>query len=173
MSKPRWWGSDKISWTSKKYFANRSLVSGLKLIRILSSGWTRCGEVYRPTFRGNPVFLPWTRRKESINAHVLPFPFVPATWIILRLLMSAAYGCQYQRTRGYGLTNTEWPSSFSHCLIPNMLGVPFRLDSSFPGILPTLGKPFAGSILGLRGRRLLFKTSMALCSSQTWQFINI
>jgi hypothetical protein len=50
-----------------------------------------------------------------------------------------------------------------------MLGVPFRLDSSFPGILPKLGKPFGGSLLGLRGRRLPFKTSMALCASQTWK----
>jgi len=32
------WDCDKISSTSKKYFANRSLDSGLKLIRICSSG---------------------------------------------------------------------------------------------------------------------------------------
>jgi hypothetical protein len=62
-------------------------------------------------------------------------------------------------------SSTEWPSSSSHCLIPNILGVPFRSDSPFKrGIRLKSGKLLVGSMLGLGGRRLLFKTSRALCS---------
>jgi hypothetical protein len=51
-----------------------------------------------------------------------------------------------------------------------MLGVPFRPDSPFVlGALPKLGKPPVGAMLGLCGRIFVFKISMALCSSQTWQ----
>jgi hypothetical protein len=51
-----------------------------------------------------------------------------------------------------------------------MLGVPFRPDSpSILGALSKLGKPPIGAMLGLRWRSFVFKISIALCSSQTWQ----
>jgi len=100
-----------------------------------------------------------------MNAHVLPFPFVPATWMIFRPSMSADYCCQHRPTSGYKCISTECPSWSSHCLIPTMLGVPLRSDSPFRlGIRLKLGKLSAGCMRGLLWRRHLSKTSMALCS---------
>jgi hypothetical protein len=46
-----------------------------------------------------------------------------------------------------------------------MLGIPLKSDSPFiVGILLKPGRVFVVSMLGLCGRRLLFKASMALCS---------
>ena len=51
------------------------LETGAPSIRNRSRTSTRCGDVYRP------VFTPHSRMMCSANAHVLPLPFVPATWI--------------------------------------------------------------------------------------------
>lgn len=58
---------------SFKFSSRRSSKTGIPLIRILSFGWIRCGDVYKPVL--NPCVL----KIDSIYEQVVPFPLLPAT----------------------------------------------------------------------------------------------
>ena len=72
--------------------------------------------MYKPVRRGNPVLSPCTRRKDSTNAHVLPFPFVPATCTMFSPLTSESYACnQRQLLNDAG---DVWPHRMTKLLKP-------------------------------------------------------
>ena len=74
----------------KSIVVKRSSIIGLSSICILSRMYLRSGEVYNPTLWGNPVRERWAKRKERVKAHVLPLPFVPATWMMFNSLISSS-----------------------------------------------------------------------------------
>ena len=89
--------AQSLSQTSQKCRKKSSSETGLPLMQMRSLTSTRCGEVYlcaapqrllhsvicctpRDYRRYySPVFSPCARKIDSVNAHVDPFPFVPAT----------------------------------------------------------------------------------------------
>jgi hypothetical protein len=68
---------------------------GAELILMRSRTAMRCGEMKSPVLRG-VFFVRWYwERMESTKAHVLPLPFVPATWTMFRRSRSAAWALKF------------------------------------------------------------------------------
>lgn len=134
----------------------------------------RSGDVYKPTRLANPVLNPCARRNERVKAQVLPFPFVPATWMMFRL--STSLSCISSKNTflpAQIVSLTEWPSRRSQSFIPTKLGMPFN-----GGFTVGVDAPWGivGGRAGVFGRAFRLRVSRsfnAFCSMVRVDFLHL
>jgi len=120
-------------YTVKKCFAKAVVLKGFPLIRILSRTAVMCGD------EKNPVFNPAWRNIASVKAHVMPFPFVPATWIIFNV--SSVSNLIPRVSRVPVVWTMEWFVAVYSSLFSFALAIVWQFDWSVLSVLTAFYVP--------------------------------